>query len=253
MKVLFLGTGTSQGVPMANCNCHVCLSPDIRDKRLRPSVLVEVNSFRILIDAGPDLRLQLIKYRIDDIDAILLTHYHMDHIGGIDEVRPINFLKKKSIPVYGEKSTLERVERIYDYCFSREKYPGVPEISLNEITLNPFKIGDVEIVPVRCYHYILPVLAFRIGEFAYVTDAKYIPPEEIEKIKGVKVLVVNALRKEEHISHFTFNEAINFIREVKPEKAYLTHISHQLGRHIDILRECPENIEPAYDGLTISI
>lgn len=253
IDVTFLGTGTSQGVPLPNCPCRVCTSPDYRDKRLRPSVLIKVNGLTILIDTGPDLRLQLIQYKITSIDAVLLTHYHMDHIGGLDEIRAINFLTKKRIPIYASQETCEKIKTIYYYCFEETKYPGVPDIELITFNNSRFSINGVEIIPILVYHYMLPVFGFRIGNFTYITDAKFVPLEEIEKVRGTSVLVVNALMKKEHISHFTFYEALNFIREVKPGKAYLTHISHRFGRHVDILRECPPNVEPAYDGLSIKI
>jgi len=197
MKVVFLGTGTSQGVPMPGCQCNVCTSPDIRDKRLRPSVMVSINGVNILIDAGPDLRIQMMR-TTTDIHAVLITHCHRDHVAGLDELRAVNFIHKRKVPVYADVGTANEIRRVFAYCFEEEKYPGTPELTLHEFTNAPFEIegsGGITVIPILCYHHKMPVSCFRIGDFTYITDASFIPDEEKNKIKGSKVLVINALRK----------------------------------------------------------
>jgi phosphoribosyl 1,2-cyclic phosphate phosphodiesterase len=253
LKVTFLGTGTSQGVPVIACECDTCRSPYPEDKRLRSSVLVEQDALCIVIDTGPDFREQMLRENVKKLDAVLFTHEHRDHIAGLDDIRAYNFIAKRPVEVYGEERVFNMLRHEFPYIFSVKKYPGVPEINFHLINEDPFKIGDLIIRPVRALHYKLPVLGFRIGDFAYITDANFISEGEKEKLKGLKVFSVCALRKERHISHFTLKGALRLISEIKPETAYLTHISHQMGRHHEIGKELPENVFMAYDRLKVEI
>lgn len=253
MKVTFLGTGTSQGVPVIGCGCGVCRSTDAKDKRLRASVMVELDEQVLIIDTGPDFRQQMLRAGASNISAILYTHEHRDHIAGLDDVRPINFLKKKSMQVYAEERVLEALKQMLPYAFEDNKYPGVPDIKLNTIQNLTFEVGGLPILPIRVYHYKLPVLGFRMGDFTYITDANYIPEEEKKKIVGTKYLVINALRRKKHISHFSLSEALEIVREFGPRKAYFTHMSHQMGLQETVNEELPENVMLAYDGLEIHV
>ncbi len=253
MKVTFLGTGTSQGVPIIACECVVCRSIDPKDKRLRTSILVESDEAKIVIDSGPDFRQQLLRQKLKTLDAVVFTHEHKDHIAGLDEVKAFNYFNKMRMPVYASERVQEAIKREFAYIFSDEKYPGIPEIDLYTVTDEPFKIKDIELIPINVIHYRLPVKVYRIKDFTYITDANFISEEEKEKIKGSKIIVVNALRREPHVSHFTFQQAIELMEELKPEKAYFTHISHQLGLHEAVSKELPSFIELAYDGLQIGI
>lgn len=253
VKITFLGTGTSQGVPVIACGCHVCISDDHRDKRLRTSLLLETDKALIVFDAGPDFRQQMLREKVNHLDAIILTHEHKDHIAGMDDVRAFNYKTQDAIDIYGEERVLKEIKREYSYVFSEYQYPGIPKMRLNEINTNTFSVKGLEITPVRVMHFRLPILGFRIGNFAYITDANSVPEESKEKLIGVKYLVINALRKEKHISHFSLSEAINFIREISPRQAFLTHVSHQMGRYSEISEELPHGISFAYDGLSISI
>jgi phosphoribosyl 1,2-cyclic phosphate phosphodiesterase len=253
VKITFLGTGTSQGVPVIACDCNVCLSSDSHDKRLRTALLVEIGNTTLAIDAGPDFRQQMLRERVLHLDAILLTHEHKDHIAGLDDVRAFNYKSQDAIDIYCEERVQKVVRKEYSYVFSEYQYPGVPKMRLNPIPEQGFTIKNVEIIPVRAFHYRLPVYGFRINDFAYITDANYIPEESKEKLFGVKYLVINALRKEKHISHFSLSEAISFIREISPKKAYITHISHQMGLHGDVMKEMPAGISLAYDGLCLEL
>ncbi len=253
MKITFLGTGTSQGIPVIGCNCEVCLSDDPKDKRLRCSIHIEIDNLSIIIDTGPDFRQQLLRERITDIDAILYTHEHKDHVAGLDDVRPINFFQKKDMPIYAESRVLTALKREFPYAFSENKYPGVPQLKLHEIENKPFLINGIEITPIRVMHYKLPVFGFRIQDFAYITDANYIDDQELEKLKNLDALVLNALRYKEHISHYTFDEAIEIIDRLQPKKAYLTHISHMLDKHQSVQKQVPPNIALAFDGLRIQV
>ncbi|MEM8966369.1 MAG: MBL fold metallo-hydrolase [Bacteroidota bacterium] len=253
MKLTFLGTGTSQGVPVIGCDCEVCTSVDFRDKRLRTSVHIEVGGKSIIIDSGPDFRQQVLANRIRQLDALVFTHEHKDHTAGMDDVRSFNFLQQRSMPVYAHPRVQESLKREFAYVFAEKKYPGVPQIDLYEIGLSPFKAVGVLFQPVEVLHYKLPVLGFRIHDFTYITDAKTIAEEEKEKIRGSKVLVLNALQKQRHISHFTLDEALAMVEELQPEQAYFTHLSHRMGKHRDVEKELPNNVQIAHDGLTITV
>ncbi len=253
MKVTFLGTGTSQGVPIICCECVVCHSQNPKDNRLRTSILIESDSSKVVIDSGPDFRQQMLRQKIKTLDAVVFTHEHKDHIAGLDEVKSFNFFNKMRMPVYATERVQQAIKREFAYIFSDDKYPGIPEIDLFTIEDKPIIIKDIELLPIDVVHYRMPVKAYRINDFTYITDANYISEEEKEKIKGSKIIVVNALRRAEHPSHFTFKQAIDLMMELKPEKAYFTHISHQLGLHEDVSRELPSFIELAYDGLQIDI
>ena len=253
MQITFLGTGTSQGVPIIACDCIVCQSVDTRDKRLRSSILIEEKGKTFVIDTGPDFRQQMLRENVKNMDAIIFTHEHKDHIAGFDDIRAFNYVNQKKMEVYASPNVQEAIKREFAYIFSDFKYPGIPEINLHLLENKLTTIDGVDFMPIEVMHYKLPVFGFRINDFTYITDANYISDKEKEKIKGSKVLVLNALRRESHISHFTFEQAIELVRELKPEKAYFTHISHQLGLHSDVSQELPSNIELAFDGLKIQL
>lgn len=253
MRFTFLGTGTSQGIPVIACSCRVCQSLDPRDNRLRSSLMVEGFGKRIVVDTGPDFRQQMLRLKIDHLDAVLFTHEHKDHIAGLDDVRAFNFHQGTDMNVYGTKAVHQALKREFHYAFAEVKYPGVPEINLIEIDHHAFSVEGIPVIPVEVMHYKMPVKGFRFGDFTYITDAKTISDEELEKVKGTKILVLNALRKKEHISHFTLDEAIAVMEKIRPEKGYLTHISHLMGTHREIAGELPEYIELAYDGLSVEI
>ena len=253
MHVTFLGTGTSQGVPPIGCDSPVCLSDNPKDKRLRSSIFLEVNGKKFVIDTGPDFRYQMIRAGINDVDAILFTHEHRDHTAGLDDIRPINFRKKKKIPVFLSNNVLASFKQQYSYFFMENPYPGIPELDFNIIENSPFNFEGVEIIPIQVMHYKLPVFGFRIGNFAYVTDANYISEKEKVKLKGVDILVLNALRRESHISHFTLNEATKIALEIGAKQTYFTHMSHQIGLHDEVCEELPKGIDLAYDGLNLII
>ncbi len=250
MKITFLGTGTSQGVPVIACECETCLSDDTHDKRLRTSVLIESAGTSLVIDAGPDFRQQMLTEHVKKLDAILLTHEHKDHIAGLDDVRAFNYMSQDAIDIFAEERVQKAVKKEYSYVFAEYQYPGIPRMRLNAINEFAFSVRGIPIQPLRVYHYRLPVYGFRIGNFAYITDANYIPEETKEKVFGVKYLVINALRKEKHISHFSLREAVEFIRQISPRKAFITHISHQMGRYSEISAGLPPEIQLAYDGLS---
>jgi phosphoribosyl 1,2-cyclic phosphate phosphodiesterase len=235
------------------CRCAVCQSADERDKRLRSSVLIEQGDQLVVIDTGPDFRQQMLASGIAKLNAVLFTHGHRDHISGLDDIRAFNYLQKSPMDVYAEERVARALYSGFPYIFAEKKYPGIPQVRMHTITNDPFQIGEMKVVPIRMMHYRLPVFGFRLGDFAYLTDANYIPKSEKEKLIGVKHLVVNALRRETHISHFTLSEAINLIKELSPRMAYLTHISHQMGRIADLENELPAGIRPAYDGLMLDL
>lgn len=253
MKVKILGTGTSQGVPVIACRCKVCQSTDPNDKRLRAAVLIEADGVNIVIDAGPDFRQQMLREKVKDLDAILITHEHRDHIAGLDDVRAFNFMNHKPIDIFAEKRVQEVIKSEFFYSFEEKKYPGAPQINLNELNEEAFTIKGVKIIPIRAFHYKLPVFGFRIGDFSYITDANYISEEEKEKLHGTKYFVINALRKQKHISHYCLSESLELIKELSPKRAYITHISHQMGLHHDVNEELPRSISLAYDGLHFEI
>ncbi|GAB5418721.1 MAG: MBL fold metallo-hydrolase [Crocinitomicaceae bacterium] len=252
-KVEFLGTGTSQGVPVIACDCNVCQSKDSKDNRLRCSMLIEFNGKNYVIDSGPDFRQQMLRANVQSLEALIFTHEHKDHVAGMDDVRAFNFKQKRDMEIYCNTSVEKALKREFYYVFEANKYPGVPSVRLNLIHKEPFAINDMPVIPVEVMHFKMPVLGFRIGDFTYITDAKTVSEEEREKIRGTKVLVVNALRKEEHISHFNLEQALAFIKDIGPEKAYLTHISHLFGTHEDIEKELPKNVSVAFDGLQLEI
>ncbi|HQW43688.1 MAG: MBL fold metallo-hydrolase [Chitinophagaceae bacterium] len=251
LQITFLGTGTSSGVPMIGCDCEVCISTDKKDKRLRSSILVQSPTTTLIVDTGPDFRYQMLRQKIKHLDAVVYTHPHKDHLAGLDDVKAFNFLHKKPMNLYANSLTEEALRRDFYYAFSDTKYPGIPELNLNTITLERFMVGDIPVTPILVWHLKMPVLGFRFGNFTYITDANRIDESEMEKIKGSEVLVLNALRKQKHISHFTLGEAIDLVQELKIPTAYFTHISHQLGLHADVEAELPTGIHLAYDGLQL--
>jgi len=253
VKLTFLGTGTSQGIPIIACKCPVCLSSDKRDKRLRTSVFIELDGQNIVIDSGPDFRYQMLRAQVEKLDAILFTHEHKDHTAGLDDVRAFNWVNKKAVDIYAEERVQASLKQEFAYVFAEFRYPGIPQLNLWTVENKAFNINGTEVIPIRAKHFRLPVYGYRIEDLAYITDANYISKEEKEKMQGLKVLVVNALRKEKHLSHFTLSEALALIEELQPEVAYLTHFSHQLGFHEEISKELPENVFMAYDGLQIKI
>lgn len=253
MKLTFLGTGTSQGVPVIACQCEVCQSIDFHDKRLRTSVFIEVNGVNLVLDTGPDFRQQMLRERIRRVDAVIFTHEHKDHTAGFDDIRSFNFLQQMDMPVYAAANVVEQLKMEFAYIFADKKYPGIPQVAINVLDGDPFKVKGVAITPVQVMHYKLPVFGFRIGDLTYITDANFISETEKEKIKGSKILVLNALQKEHHVSHFTLDEAVELAQELKAEQTYFTHISHKLGSHRDVSAQLPENIYLAYDGLQVTI
>ncbi len=251
MKITFLGTGTSQGVPLISCTCKVCKSTDSRDNRLRTSILIETKGKTFIIDTGPDFRQQMLREDVKKLDAVIFTHEHKDHTAGFDDIRAYNYINKKKMDVYASARVQEAIRREFAYIFSDFKYPGIPEINLHLLENKLTAIEGIDVLPIEVIHYKIPVFGFRIKDFTYITDANYISDVEKEKIRGTKILVINALRREPHISHFTFKQATELVEELNPERAYFTHISHQLGLHADVQKELPTNIELAYDGLKI--
>ncbi len=255
MKITILGSGTSQGVPVIACDCHVCTSNDPKDNRLRSSIMISYKGLNYVVDAGPDFRQQMLREQVKTLSGVLFTHEHKDHLAGLDDVRAFNFREKRDMQVFCTNRVEEALRREYSYVFAKERYPGIPSINLNRIN----KDTEIElekglkVTPIEVMHYRLPVLGFRVGDFAYITDAKTVSEEERLKLKGTKVLVVNALHKSKHISHFNLEEALTFIDDISPERAYITHISHLFGRHEEISKLLPKNVFPAYDGLSLEI
>ncbi|TCO09172.1 MBL fold metallo-hydrolase [Natronoflexus pectinivorans] len=253
MTITILGSGTSLGVPMIACKCIVCRSTNPKDKRLRSSVLIQTAGKNIVIDAGPDFRQQMLASGISHLDAILITHAHKDHTAGLDDVRAFNWINNTHANVYAEASVIESIKQEFAYAFSESKYPGLPEIVLNNIDNKPFIVDSLPVVPIRVMHHRLPVLGFRIGDFSYITDANHIPEGEYEKLYGTKLLVIDGLRYEPHISHFTLQQALEVIDRINPERAYITHISHQLGLHSEVNKTLPPGVELAFDGLRLEL
>lgn len=250
-----MGTGTSQGVPVIACQCAVCQSTDARDKRLRTSIMIEVDrETNVVVDTGPDFRYQMLREDVRRMDAVLVTHAHKDHIAGMDDVRAFNYQQQQSIPIYGTALTHESLRREFYYAFGEQKYPGVPRLELKSIKAGEtFHVGKTNIIPIEVMHYKMPVLGFRIGNFAYITDAKTVSDKSKALLKGVETLVINALQEEPHISHFTKAEAINFADEIQAKTTYLTHISHRFGKHEDIEKALPAGVRVAYDRLVIEV
>lgn len=254
MKITFLGTGTSQGVPVIACDCYVCQSSDERDKRLRSAILVETEGKTLVVDTGPDFRCQMLTNKVKSLDAVLLTHAHKDHIAGLDDVRAFNFKQKKNMPIYASEDTISALKREFYYAFLDHDYPGLPRFEIHSVEAgHPFSIENLSVMPIQVMHHKMPVLGFRIKDFTYITDAKTVDDENFERIKGTEVLVVNALQESTHLSHLTLSEALKFIEKVNPKKAFLTHISHRFDRHENILKKLPDNVWPAYDGLVVEL
>ena len=254
MKITILGSGTSQGVPVIACECGVCQSLDPLDHRLRCSIMISSEDQNYVIDTGPDFRQQMLKHKVKSLRAIIFTHEHKDHLAGMDDVRAFNYREQRDMEVFCTKAVETALKREFHYVFSSERYPGVPSVNLNIIVNQPFKLPDGPIlIPIEVMHYKMPVFGYRIGDFTYITDAKTISDQELEKVKGTKILVVNALHHSEHISQFNLEEALAFIEKVKPDIAYLTHISHLFGTHKEIEALLPENVFAAYDGLVIEL
>ncbi len=253
MKVTVLGSGTSQGVPVIACDCPVCQSVDFRDNRLRPSIHIEVEDKSIIIDTGPDFRQQMLRANIRQVDAVLYTHQHKDHTAGMDDLRAFNFIQQKDVPIYGRKAVIDQLRQEFAYIFVDKslKYPGVLSVEVNHIENQPFCIDGLEVKPVDVLHYKLPVFGFRIQDFSYVTDVSHIPEAEMEKLRGTRFLILDALRKEDHISHLSLSQAVEIAEHLGAEKTYFTHISHRMGRHAEVEEELPEHIRLAYDGLVI--
>jgi len=252
MKITFLGTGTSQGVPVIGCSCEVCRSLDFRDKRLRTSIHLEIGNLSLVIDTGPDFRQQMLREAIKRIDAVLFTHAHRDHTAGLDDVRAYNFMQQMDMPVYGTDAVLEQLKAEYAYAFTKHYYPGIPRLTLNNINGQNFSINDISITPLPVMHMKLPVLGFRFGNFSYITDANFIPDDTLRKLDGTHTLVLNALQREEHVSHFNLQQALEMVNLIKPVRAFIIHISHKLGLHADVEKELPDHVSLAFDGLQIS-
>ncbi|MCY7291798.1 MAG: MBL fold metallo-hydrolase [Ferruginibacter sp.] len=253
LKITFLGTGTSSGVPMIACSCKVCSSGNTKDNRLRSSIMVQSETTTIVVDTTPDFRFQMLREKVKNIDAILFTHPHKDHVAGLDDVKAFNYFNKKPIEVYANELTQKALKNEFYYIFAEHKYPGVADINLRLINDNPFLVGDIMITPIKVWHLNMPVLGFRFANFTYITDANRIDEQELEKIKGSEILVLNALRHKAHISHFTLQEAIDLSASLQIPQSYFTHISHQLGLHEEVMKELPLNCSLAYDGLQLSI
>lgn len=253
VKVTFLGTGTSIGVPVITCDCPVCMSTDQRDKRMRTSVMVEVNGLTLVIDCGPDFRHQMLRQQVMNLDAVIFTHEHRDHIAGLDDVRAFNYVLNKKIDIYGTPQVMEAIRIEFPYIFSESRYFGAPQLTIHNIDDKPFSIRGVEFIPIRALHEKLPVTGYRIGDFTYITDASFISEEELDKIRGSKIVVLNALRNSKHVSHFSVGEAVDILSKLKPEMGYLTHLSHFVGLHEDVNKKLPDFVRLAYDGLELVV
>ena len=253
MQVTFLGTGASHGIPVIGCDCQVCKSTDSRDKRLRSSVFIKTSNNNLVIDAGPDFRQQMLREKITSIDAVLITHEHKDHTAGLDDVRAYNYLMRKAMSIYAESRVLDSIKREYAYVFSDDKYPGIPELDLHTVTNEKFELNGDTIIPLQVFHNLLPVFGYRIGAFAYITDAKTISAVEKQKLQDLDALVINSLRVKPHISHMGFDEVLDLIEELKPKRAFLTHTSHMHFNYAQLEAQLPANVFSAYDGLLIEV
>jgi len=253
LKITFLGTGTSSGVPMIACNCEVCTSQDLRDTRLRSSILVQSPTTALVVDTGPDFRYQMLRAQVKKLDAVLFTHSHKDHVAGLDDIRPFNYFQGLPMELYGNDMTLRALKQEFPYAFTEHRYPGVPELNLNSIGNDSFYVGDIPVKPFEVWHLEMPVLGFKFGNFTYITDANRIDPNIQNEIKGGEVLVLNALRKEPHISHFNLSEGVAMARILNHKRTFFTHISHQLGLHVSINEELPQNIKLSHDGLILEL
>ena len=254
MRLTFLGTGTSQGVPVIACHCNVCRSSDERDTRLRTSALLTTdNNSNILFDIGPDFRQQMLHHSVEHLDAILITHAHRDHVGGLDDIRSFNYVQHSKMNVYLNNEAKTALLRDYRYIFENHQFPGLPEADLHEVGAEPFLAAGETVMPIRALPKDLPILGYRIRNFAYITDANYIAPSEMEKLKGVEILVINALRKTKHFSHYSLPEALEVIGQIQPKQSYITHISHEMGLHSEVEKELPDGVHQAYDNLQIDI
>ncbi|MEO6452680.1 MAG: MBL fold metallo-hydrolase [Ginsengibacter sp.] len=253
LKITFLGTGTSTGVPMIGCHCEVCQSADTKDKRLRSSILVQSASTALVVDTTPDFRYQMLREKVDKLDAVIFTHPHKDHIAGLDDVKAYNYFLKKPMEVFANSLTETELRREFHYIFSEKKYPGIPKINMNLINDIPFYVGDILVEPIKVYHFKMPVLGFKFNRFTYITDANRIDETEKAKIKNSDIIVLNTLRREKHISHFTLDEAIELADSLEIPNAFFTHISHQMGRHEDVNKNLPANKMLAWDGLTLNV
>jgi phosphoribosyl 1,2-cyclic phosphate phosphodiesterase len=253
IKVTFLGTGTSIGVPVVACNCDICKSPDLRDKRFRTSAMLTINGRNIVIDCGPDFRIQMLRHNVEDIDAIVFTHGHRDHIAGLDDIRAFNYILNKNIDVYGSDEVLDAIKTEFPYIFTETRFFGAPQLVTHNIVNEPFQINGITFTPIEVMHNKMSVFGYRIFDFTYITDASAITEREIIKIAGTKVLVINALRNSRHVSHFSLSEAIEVIEKVKPDRAYITHISHFLGLHEEVENKLPPHIRLAHDNLVVEV
>jgi phosphoribosyl 1,2-cyclic phosphate phosphodiesterase len=249
MTITFLGTGTSTGIPVIGCHCPVCSSNDKRDRRLRTSLYVKTENIAIVIDVGPDFRTQMLDNKIETLDAALITHPHKDHLAGLDDTKPYTWIHGKPFPLYGNKISIDAVKTEFHYAFEQFRYPGTPAFVLHEVEKEPFTINETEIIPIPAFHHKLPILGYRIENMAYITDASAIPETSFQLLKNLDILVINALRKKPHIAHFSLDEALQMVEKIAPQKAYLTHVSHDLGLHNEISEQLPENVFLAYDGL----
>ena len=253
MKITILGTGTSQGVPVIACNCEVCISTNSKDNRLRSSVMIEVDDLNIVIDTGPDFRQQMLRERVEKVDSILFTHHHKDHVAGMDDIRAFNYKWKRDMPIYCNQVTSDALKLEFPYIFSGFNYPGIPKVAINIIKNKPFNIQKTIIQPIEVLHYKLPVLGFRIRNFVYLTDVSEISKKEKEKMKGADLIILDALRKQDHISHFSLEQALTLLEELNPKQALLTHISHYMGLHDNVNKELPNYVNLAYDGQIVTL
>ncbi len=253
MKITFLGTGTSIGVPVITCDCPVCTSSDPRDNRMRTSIMIEVEGKTFVIDCGPDFRIQMLRQNVQNLDAVIFTHEHRDHIAGLDDVRAFNYVLNKRIDIFGTQQVMNAIVTEFPYIFAETRYFGAPQLTIHDISDQPFLVFGIPFIPICCLHEKLPVTGFRIGDFTYITDASFISPEEISKIRGSKVIVLNALRNSKHVSHFSVGEAVEILQDLNPQQAFLTHLSHFVGLHEEVNKKLPDFVQLAYDGLQIEV